>query len=84
MGQHWIELGLSALEQSIVAQSKGGKFCFGDAPTLADLCLVPQLANAKRFGCDLSAYPTLVRIDAHCATLPAFSRAGPENQPDAE
>lgn len=82
--QHWIGLGFSALEQMVLAAPKRGKFCFGDAPTLADLCLVPQVANARRFGCDLSGYPTLVRIDAYCATLPAFSRAGPENQPDAE
>jgi maleylpyruvate isomerase len=82
--QHWIELGLAALEQMALAVPKRGKFCFGDAPTLADLCLVPQLGNARRFGCDLSGFPTLVGIGAHCATLPAFSKAAPENQPDAE
>lgn len=82
--QHWIALGLAALEQMVLAAPKRGKFCFGDAPTLADLCLVPQLANARRFGCDLSGVPTLVRIDAHCGTLPAFVNAAPENQPDAE
>lgn len=82
--QHWIALGLAALEQMVLAAPKRGRFCFGDAPTLADLCLVPQLANARRFGCDLSGVPTLVRIDAHCGTLPAFVNAAPENQPDAE
>ena len=82
--QHWIALGLAALEEMVRAAPKRGKFCFGDAPTLADLCLVPQLANARRFGCDLSGVPTLVRIDAHCGTLPAFVNAAPENQPDAE
>ncbi len=82
--QHWIGLGFSALEEMVRAAPKRGKFCFGDAPTLADLCLVPQLSNARRFGCDLSAYPTLVQIDAHGATLPAFTKAAPENQPDAE
>jgi len=82
--QHWIGLGFSALEQMVLAVPKRGKFCFGDAPTLADLCLVPQVANARRFGCDLSGYPTLVRIDAHCGTLPAFVKAAPENQPDAD
>ncbi len=82
--QHWIALGLAALEQMVLAAPKRGKFCFGDAPTLADLCLVPQLANARRFGCDLSGVPTLVRIDAYCGTLPAFVNAAPENQPDAE
>jgi maleylacetoacetate isomerase len=82
--QHWIALGLVALEEMVRAAPKRGKFCFGEAPTLADLCLVPQLSNARRFGCDLSAYPTLVQIDAHCGTLPAFVNAAPENQPDAE
>src|SRR5919106_1742943 len=52
--QHWIQLGLSALEQMVVASPKRGQFCFGDAPSIADICLVPQLANARRFGCDLS------------------------------
>jgi maleylpyruvate isomerase len=82
--QHWIALGLAALEQMALAAPKRGKFCFGDAPTLADLCLVPQLSNARRFGCDLSSYPTLAQIDAHCGTLPAFVKAAPENQPDTE
>ena len=82
--QHWIALGFAALEEMVRAAPTRGKFCFGDAPTLADLCLVPQFSNARRFGCDLSAYPILVRIDAHCATLPAFAKAAPENQPDAD
>ena len=82
--QHWIGLGFSALEQMVLAAPKRGKFCFGDTPTLADLCLVPQLSNARRFGCDLSGYPTLVRIDAACCALSAFAKAAPENQPDAE
>jgi maleylpyruvate isomerase len=82
--QYWIGLGFAALEQMVLTAPQRGKFCFGDAPSLADLCLVPQVANARRFGCDLSSYPTLVRIDAHCATLPAFGKAAPENQPDAE
>jgi len=82
--QHWIDLGLSALEQSIVAQSKGGKFCFGDTPTLADICLVPQLGNARRYGCELSQYPTILSIEKNCMALPAFANAAPEKQPDAE
>jgi maleylpyruvate isomerase len=81
---HWIALGLLALEQLVLAVPKRGKFCFGDAPSLADIFLVPQLYNARRFGCDLSGFPTLVRIDAACSELPAFTRAAPENQPDAE
>ena len=82
--QHWIDLGLSALEHSIVAQSKGGKFCFGDTPTLADICLVPQLGNARRYGCDLSQYPTILSIEKNCMALSAFANAAPEKQPDAE
>jgi maleylacetoacetate isomerase len=82
--QHWIHLGLSALEQMVTAGATRGKFCFGDAPTFADICLVPQLANARRFGCDLSPYPALLRIETICNALPAFDDAAPEKQPDAE
>ena len=82
--QHWIQLGLSALEQMVVASPKRGKYCFGDTPTIADICLVPQLANARRFGCDLSEFPTLLQIETHCTALPAFANAAPEKQPDAE
>ena len=82
--RHWIDLGLSALEQKVGSSPKRGKFCYGDTPTLADICLVPQLANARRFGCDLSVYPTLLRIEAACNALPAFANAAPEKQPDAE
>lgn len=82
--QHWIDLGLSALEQLIVAQRRRGTFCFGDTPTLADICLVPQLGNARRYGSDLSQYPNLLSIEKNCITLPAFANAAPEKQPDAE
>jgi maleylpyruvate isomerase len=82
--RHWINLGLSALEKMIVSLSKQDKFCFGDTPTMADLCLVPQLANARRFGIDLPAYPELLAIEAACMSLPAFANAAPERQPDAE
>jgi len=82
--QHWIDLGLSALEQMIVAQPKGGKFCIGDTPTLADICLIPQLGNARRYGCDLSKYPTILQIEKSCMALSAFADAAPEKQPDAE
>ena len=82
--RHWIDLGLSALEQMTTSTPKRGKFCFGDTPTLADICLVPQLANARRFGCDLSAYPTLLQVETACNALPAFANAAPEKQPDAE
>ena len=82
--RHWIDLGLSAFEQIVVSSPKQSGFCFGDTPTLADICLVPQLANARRFGCDLSAYPTLLQIEKACSALPAFADAAPEKQPDAE
>jgi maleylacetoacetate isomerase len=82
--RHWINLGLSALEQMTISLSKQGEFCFGQTPTMADLCLVPQLSNARRFGVDLSAFPKLLAIEAACMSLPAFANAAPENQPDAE
>lgn len=81
---HWIETGLGQLEQLVAAGGRVGPFCWGATPTLADVCLVPQMANARRLPCDLGACPTLVAIDAHCRTLPAFIAAAPENQPDAE
>ena len=81
--RHWIGLGLQALEARLAAQ-RSGPFCFGDQPTMADCCLVPQLFNAQRFGVDLGPYPTLRSIDAACAALPAFANAHPAVQPDAE
>ncbi len=82
--QQWINLGLTALEQLIVAQPKRGKYCFGDTPTLADICLVPQLGNARRYGSDLSQCPNILSIEKNCMTLPAFVNAAPEKQLDAE
>jgi len=82
--QHWIDLSLGALQEMILAQTKRGKFCFGDTPTLADVCLIPQLGNARRYGCDLAKYPTILEIEKNCNALPAFANAAPEKQPDAE
>jgi len=82
--QHWIDLGLTALEEMLVSAPERGEFCFGDTPTLADICLVPQLANARRFNCDLSRFPAIMAIETHCVALPAFANAAPEKQPDAE
>jgi maleylpyruvate isomerase len=82
--RYWVETGLVALEQLVQSVSEHSNFCFGDTPTIADLCLVPQLYNARRFGCDLSLFPTLVEIDETCRVLPAFANAAPEKQPDAE
>lgn len=77
-----IEEGLAACEALLAAG--GGPFCFGAAPGLADLCLVPQLFNTRRFGADLSGAPRLLAVEAACAALPAFRDAAPERQPDAE
>lgn len=74
--------GLSACETLI--SDEPGPFCFGDAPTLADLCLVPQLANARRFGVEVAAYPRLLKAEAAAKALAAFANAAPEKQPDAE
>lgn len=78
--RHWIGLGFTALERQLAGSRQTGAFCFGDAPTLADCFLIPQMFNAERFGTDLQPYPTLRRIDAHCATHPAFARAHPLQQ----
>ncbi|MBR7889857.1 MULTISPECIES: maleylacetoacetate isomerase [Marinomonas] len=77
---HWITVGFDALEKVIAKQP--GKFCFGDTPSLADCCLVPQIYNAKRFNMSLEAYPHIVSVDEHCKDHPAFVQAAPEQQPD--
>jgi maleylpyruvate isomerase len=81
--KHWIAEGFEGLEAMLRGPATG-KFCHGEAPTLADCFLVPQVANARRFNCDLSAFPTIQRIDAACNTLKAFQDAAPQNQPDSE
>lgn len=87
---HWIERGFSGLERWVGslpgAPDEVGqqRFCFGHAPTLADVCLVPQMYNARRFGVDVAPYPRLAAICAHLEALPAFRSARPEEQPDAE
>jgi len=82
--RHWVEAGLLAVEQLLAAHPGTGVFCHGDAPTLADCCLVPQIFNARRFDCPLEAMPTIRRIVAACEALPAFRNAAPALQPDAE
>jgi maleylpyruvate isomerase len=82
--RHWIEVGLGALEVELARDPATSVFCHGDTPSLADCCLVPQLANARRAGVPLDAYPTLTRIETACNALPAFAAAAPERQPDAE
>ena len=81
--RYWIDTGFEALEQRLASERETGRFCHGDAPTLADICLVPQVANARRFKMDLTPYPTIVRIAAACDALPAFADAVPEKQSDA-
>lgn len=79
--RHWMAEGLGPIE-AMVARS-AGEFAVGDAPSLADVCLVPQVYNARRYQCDLEPYPTIRRIDARCREIEAFARAAPERQPDA-
>ena len=74
--------GLAACE-TLVAKEPG-PFCFGEVPTTADLCLVPQLANARRFGVDVSAFPRLLQAEAAAKVIKAFADAAPDRQPDAE
>ncbi|HYE37397.1 maleylacetoacetate isomerase [Methylocaldum sp.] len=81
--RHWIEEGFEAFEEQLTRHDSGGRFCFGDAPTLADICLVPQVFNARRFGCDLSGFPKIRAIDENCLALAAFRDAAPEQQADA-
>jgi maleylpyruvate isomerase len=78
---HWVGAGMAALEEAVAPGA--GRFCHGDAPTLADCYLVPQLYGARRFGVDLAPFPTLVRVERACNELAAFARAAPDAQPDA-
>lgn len=80
--RHWVGEGFAALEILALAHGDGGH-CFGDSTTIADICLVPQIYNARRFGANLDAYPTLCAIDAHLAKTPAFAQTAPEGQADA-
>ena len=82
--QHWIRLGLEALETDLSRSSFTGKFCVGDSPTMADCVLVPQMFSAARFGVDVSAFATLGSIHAACDALPAFADAHPARQIDSE
>jgi len=75
--QHWIHAGLTAFQEQLEMYQFSGAYCFGDSPTLADICLIPQLFSAKRFGCDLSRYSLLMCINDNCAALSAFADAYP-------
>ena len=79
----WIGSGFDALEAMLTADSRRGRFCFGDAPTIADVYLVPQVESARRFNVDLARWPVIQTIDAVCTELDAFRLAAPALQPDA-
>jgi maleylpyruvate isomerase len=78
--RHWVEVGFDALERWLVRDAATGLCCHGDSPTLADICLVPQVFNARRFAVDMNPYPRISGIDAVCRELPAFRSAAPEIQ----
>jgi maleylacetoacetate isomerase len=80
---HWIAAGFSGLEEDAKRATGDGRHMFGATVTLADIFIVPQMYNARRFKCDLAPYPTLRGICAHLESLPAFAQAAPEQQPDA-
>ncbi len=82
--RHWVETGFDAYEASVAKDPKTGAFSHGDQPTMADLCLVPQIFNAGRFKVDMTRYPTIRRIYDSCMKHPAFDAAQPAKQPDAE
>jgi maleylacetoacetate isomerase len=82
--RHWITRGFAALESMVARHSSDGRHSFGASVTLADVCLVPQMYNARRASVDLSAFPRLVAVSGHLEQLPAFAAARPEVQPDAE
>ncbi|TIL72582.1 MAG: maleylacetoacetate isomerase [Mesorhizobium sp.] len=82
--RHWVNEGFQPLEKILTSSAETGTFCHGDTPGLADICLAAQVTSNARFGVDLTPYPTIARIHAACMALPAFQRAAPENQIDAE
>ncbi|MES2949880.1 MAG: maleylacetoacetate isomerase [Pseudomonadota bacterium] len=81
--RHWITLGFTAIEAMLANSAATGMYCHGDTPGLADCCLIPQVANSRRFDTPLGAFPTIRRIEAACLALPAFQNAAPHVQPDA-
>jgi maleylacetoacetate isomerase len=81
---HWILEGFEAFERIVASDGQAGAFCHGDEPGLADICLVPQVFNARRYNCDTAAFPTIRAIFDNCMKLEAFQKAAPESQPDFE
>ncbi|TNE35561.1 MAG: maleylacetoacetate isomerase [Alphaproteobacteria bacterium] len=82
--RHWIEVGFDAIERQLSSEAETGRFAHGDTPTLADICLIPQIVNARRYDVDMTRFPTISRINEAALLLPAFDLAAPQNQPDAE
>ena len=82
--RHWVNEGFQPLEKILTSSAETGTFCHGETPGLADICLVAQVTSNARFGVDLTPYPTIARIHAACMALPAFQKAAPQNQIDAE
>lgn len=82
--RHWVEDGLAAVERQLAGHPATGRFCHGDAPTLADAVLVPQVFNAQRFACRLDHVPQVMRIFSECSVLPAFANAHPAACPDSD
>ena len=80
----WVTAAFEALETRLSREPETGRFCHGDTPGLADLCLFAQVLNNRRFDVPLDPYPTIARIHAACMEIPAFADAAPERQPDAE
>jgi maleylacetoacetate isomerase len=80
--RNWIRAGFRAVEEVLADSTATGTFCEGDAPTMADCCLVPQVYNAQRFGISLDDFPIIARVNAACLKLPEFDAARPEKQPD--
>ena len=80
--QHWLALGLEAMEQLLAEKNPSGKFCHGDSPTVADICLVTQVTPAQLFKCPLEHYKHVMRIYDTCMSIPAFAEAHPRKQPD--
>ncbi len=80
--EHWMELGFTAIEKQL--QNSAGTYCFADTISVADICLVAQVYNAIRFNVDMSAYPLINKVVENCNKLPAFIKAAPENQHDAQ
>jgi maleylpyruvate isomerase len=81
-GKHFITVGLDAFQQQL--NNAQSRFCVGSEVSIADLCLIPQLYNARRFSCDMKRWPKLLEIETQCASIPAFIKAHPDQQPDAQ